>query len=847
MAEVTSMTLGGRYCVVPRDTQHQLGYLCPLGPTPGYGACLMTYGELSQLNPHAYLTLTMVGGGVVSIPGLAIVTTRKTKRSRVGDPNGLCLVELSDKRYILERFTDTKRQFNVWNPRQRSSTIDNPSCYYAETLDGSSLWTWSRVAQALWTDCGMLGAFSFPSVTINDYPKNLHFIGVNAWRALHQVLEMVGMTTAYDPVSASFSIITMGNAQPGLAAAVTAASNRYYGSADPIQSNLMRYPATIRVYFPRRDRHFGTELDSVSMGNWLTEPVRSNVSSTGVSGAQAGTILQLWDQQSALYGYTGFAENLSDLNAIATRRKTDWLNDQQYSEGRARSVYSGIVSGFRCGSEVKAVHWRYLGDEPNHGGYLTEISRHPGIPESLHTPPEDDWSEGYRPFGPEFSRHTTPGYPNVMQMVTLIAQQSNFATWSATVGRLDPSITLAGPVYSSLESCYVQFVNSDAFRVVPTVTPETTINHTRVYKPKEGDRYLARANGVTVDVGGMTLPLYTARLDQPQLVWWAELYEDVDAGSYASPAGPFTAKLFTVNSSAVWSDTGLVLNRIYNTGGSLSSGTRVMLYFDQTGNLFHVLGIASSGTVIRLVKLSESLYPCTSIGALEGPVEAEVYDCEVLEDVPNYTPSGDMLEIYNATATYYEKDTFALVAETEGCGVAMIVEGFHPGVFLATLGSPLASGGSSTATLQVGEPDVDIVDPFFHPIDAGSVIAIVHDGTGDWFPVQVEMTLDEMVCEVVCAPSLSVSYREVRFDYAIEACPAAGDAIALSAGESDGVRADRFGNQLPPEILTDYVDLTSLVVANHSPLVHGAVSTTTDNTGGGSPWSTSGPIGPIGG
>lgn len=105
-----------------------------------------------------------------------------------------------------------------------------------------------------------------------------------------------------------------------------------------------------------------------------------------------------------------------------------------------------------------------------------------------------------------------------------------------------------------------------------------------------------------------------------------------------------------------------------------------------------------------------------------------------------------------------------------------------------------------------------------------------------------------MVCEVVCAPSLSVSYREVRFDYAIEACPS-GDALAASTGASDGagMLVDRFGSQLPPEILTDYVDLTSLVVANHSPIVHGAVSTTTDNTGGGSPWSTSGPIGPIGG
>lgn len=835
--ETTFMTLAGRPCVIPERPGMNLGYLCPLGPVSGYGACLMTWGELSAINVNAYVTLSMgAGGTVISLPGLIVAKAQKVSRSASGLTSGLYKVELADKRLILNKFTDTRRQFNVWNPRQRATSIDAPQNYYAETLDGSDLWTWSRVAQALWTDCGFLGSFAFPSVTLNDRPKNLHYWGVNAWRALHEVLAFVGMTTAYDPVAATFSIVSMGQVQPGLAAVVTAAGPRYFGSADPIESNLAKYPETIKVYFPRRDRHFGTERDSVSAGNWITEPARTSVKSTGAAGAQAGSVLQMWDTQPSIYGYTAIAENAVDTNAIAERRKNDWLNDQLYSESRARTVYSGILSGFRCGSQVKAVHWRYLGDGEQPGGFLTEVSRHPGLPASLHT--GEEWGEEYESFRPEFSRHSTPHYPDSTQIVVLGVQQSNFATWSGTVGRLDPAITVGGgATFSNLETCFIQFINSDAARVVPTTVAETTKNHTLLYKPKAGDRYEARANGVTTSVGDVTLPLYTARLDNPQLIWWAELYEDVDAGTYSSPSGPFEAKLFTVSSGAAWTDTGLILNRIYNTGSALVSGTRVMLYFDQAANLFHVLGVASAGAMIRLVKLSESLYPCTSIGSVEGPVTAAVYDCEVLEGAPNFTPSGDTLEVWNATATYYEKDTFALVSEEAGCGVAMIIEGFHPGVHLATLGSPLASGGTSTATLQVGEDDVDIVDPFFHPIDPGSEIAIVHDGTGDWFPVQVEMSTDSMVCAVVCSPTLQVSYREVLFDYAIEVCPAP-DAVSSSSEEAGGLSHDLLSVSFPPEILTEYVDVSVLAAINTNPAVPGFAG------GGGYQFGTDGPVGP---
>lgn len=844
--ETTYMTLAGRPCVVPQDSSRNLGYLCPLGATPGYGACLMTWGELSQVNIHSYVTLAM-GSGVngVSLPNLVVVKAQKITRSAQGHSGGLFLVELSDARYLAAKFNDTNRHFNVWNPRQRAAAIDNIACYYAETLDGSSLWTWSRVAQQLWTDCGLLGSFAFPSVTLNDYPKNLHFVGVNAWSALHQVLSLVGLTTAYDPVSATFSILALGAPQPGLNSLVAAAAPRYYGAADPLESNLAKYPAAIRVYFPRRDRHYGTERDSPSNANWITEPVRVTQVNTGVSGALAGTRLTLWDNQPAIYDYNGFVENSTDLNTITNRRKTDWLNDQSYSESRARTVYSGIISGFRCGSQVKAVHWKYLGMADDHGGYLTEISRHPGLPVALLT--DGDWSERYEPFAPEFSRHVTPGYPDSMQLVELTLQQSNYATWSGVVKRLNPEITIGvGPVYSSLESCFIQFVNEDAYRVVPTASPESTINHTRVYKPQAGDRYLARANGVTTSIESVTLPLYTARLDNPQLIWWAELYEDVDAGSYASPSGPFAAKLFIPQAGgAAWLDTGLTLTQIYNTQGAFATGSRVALAFDPEANLFHVLGAVGTGATIRVAKLAESLYPCVDPASPEGPAVATLYECTVVDDAPSFTPVMDggeavTIELWNVLQNYYAKDTFVRYDGSD-C-VYMVTEGFHPGAHIGVLGSALGVSGTSTATLQVGEPDIDVYDPFLHPIDAGQGAAWVYEPTEDsWFAVQVEMTPGEMVCDIVCSNgSLAVSYRDVRFDYTIEACPAAESLLVASTSADDGtgVLFDLLSVQIPPELLTDYVDVSVLAAVYTNPAVPGVMG------GGGYSFGTSNPVGP---
>lgn len=812
-ATPTSMTLSGRPCVVPKRGGWNLGYLCPLGQTPGYAACLMTLAELSQLNREADQTLRLTAVETVTIPGLIFVKATKVSRSYIGDPKGLYLVELADRRLLLERFSDTRRQFNIWNPRQRAANAENIACYYAETLDGSQLWTWQRVAQALWTDCALLGSFSFPSGSVSDKPKNLHYWGVNAWQALHEVLEMVGLTTAYDPVAATFSIVALGQIQAAAGVVANAAANRYYGSADPIESNRARYPAEIKVYFPRRDRHFGTERDSVSTGNWITEPARASVNPTGVSGAQAGTVLQLWDQQPSIYHYSGFAENTIDTNAIGTRRKNDWLADQQYSESRAQAVYSGIVAGFRCGSQVKAVHWRLTADgDP--GGYLTEVSRHPGMPESLHTPRREAWSVGYRRFGPEFSRHATPHYPDSMQLVQLTLQQSNYATWSGTVCRLDPAITLgSGPTFSGLESCFVQFINKDAWRVVPTSVPETTSLHTRVYKPKAGERYLARANGVTTSVGDVTLPLYTARLDNPQTIWWAELYEDVDAGTYAEPAGPFTAKLIVPQAAgAPWLDTGLTLTKIYNTAAAFASGTRVALYFDLEADLFHVLGAAGTGTTIRLAKLRASLYPCTDPGDPEGPVTADLYDCtvEAPGEPPVFSATGDTVELWNVLQNYYQKNTFAEFAEI-GCGAAMVVEGYRPTVHLGVLASPLASFGTSNAILSPGEPNINVTDPFSHPIDASTGCAFVYDWAEEaWYAVQVGMHLEEMVCEVICnGGNLEVAYRDVRIDYTIEDCPQAAPSAVTAEGGS-GLALELLSAVLEPAITSEYVDLGSL-------------------------------------
>ena len=364
----------------------------------------------------------------------------------------------------------------------------------------------------------------------------------------------------------------------------------------------------------------------------------------------------------------------------------------------------------------------------------------------------------------------------------------------------------------------------------------------RLYKPKAGDRYLARANGVTTDISGNTLPLYTARLDQPQLIWFAELYEDVDAGTYAQPSGPYTAKLFVTDSAPTWTDTGLILSRIYNTQQAFSSGTRVVLYYDIDANLFHILGTASVGAAIRVAKLRESLYPCTDPATPEGPVLADVYTCTLNgggDPIFQPTVPEETVELWNVTANYYQKFTFVRFDQDQQCGVAMVTEGWHPGVFKGVLSSPLPADGTSNAVLLGGEPMVDVADPFNHPIDAILLCALVYDAVeGTWYSVQSEMTVSEMVCAVTCNPSLAVSYRDLRFDYAIEPCPAPAPTPGSTAEDGGGISLDVLSVAFPPEILEEYIDVSVLAAVYTNPAVPGLIG------GGGYSFGTANPIGP---
>lgn len=518
-------------------------YTCPLGPATGVGYVLMLQSDVVLINksttPKSLVFQTVgVGKETVEIKNLFLEkATRVDGGSEPDDPNALQLVKLVDIRYQLNRWSATipKSNYNLRN----WSGGDPDRFYIRETVsDFQTPLTWNQVIKQLWDACNLLG----PYINVSAFdalppPEDLYLDGVNAWRAMNELLVKIGYTTLYNPLAATFSVIRLRGENT-----VNLRNNTPHilYDANAINGGACVAPQTIRVNFPVKYEDHGYERDSQPTNNWVsTVSGFAVILPTNVAGAVAGTQLQLWDSTPAvkLQGTDHAAttlQNQGDITSIAFTRVDSWLRNRA-AVNRDHLIYSGLYLIFPA-TNIRRVVWRDWGEELN--GMVTEVMDYPGLDSGMEVSHGDfslesydggeKANELYQP--PDFGRHTWSDYPSLSQLVRIT---------TGTAGEVEGRITAAegtnifggkvikfNPATKAIEvieDCWV-YVEGGPSSPAPI---EVAVN----------DVTLSRLSGMYVGSGENRLPLYVASIPEnsDKSIRWGFVTETVYAWNTPEP------------------------------------------------------------------------------------------------------------------------------------------------------------------------------------------------------------------------------------------------------------------------------------------------------------------------
>jgi len=501
--------LGGKRLTHPREVyeyaitnrtptdfwQRANSYTCGRGEKPGQAWVLMTRKLLDELGRNEFHTLRFVDGKtIIDIENLSIVKSSTMSQSVAGDARAPRLVYLEDKRRQLQ-YSSINAQYNVRIPAP--STTSGTGLYYTASLNSGSVWTWQTLATNLWASLPSTVAGTAPALpyTPDGTPEGWRFIGVSAWRGLHVVLEKIGCTTVYDPILDVFTYVQLGVAQTGLLAALDRIEDRKLYDYDPQENyQLANMPEKIRVFFARRETYHGIEMDTPLVDNWEMSPAVSKDYATAIAGAQAGTIVSVWDDLPALFDYTNLNTNSAALQTRANEIGLNIVRRIDVSEERLRRTYSGLVKTIIPGAEISELIWRDYGDG---GGLVTEIVRRP-ITERI---AQRDKTVDEHLATLDLSRPSYPVHPRVAQLVQVDdGASATGADLTANVDGLFPGFVIRWTAvgYDTLEACWIR--PSDL----------SGVSESAIVQLKQKDRLIARLYGIATS-GGSTRPVYLVR------------------------------------------------------------------------------------------------------------------------------------------------------------------------------------------------------------------------------------------------------------------------------------------------------------------------------------------------
>ena len=501
--EPGALVIHARENATPLDAwQRANSYTCPRGPEPGVAWLVMLRSDLDALGKNSFHQLIWDDGTTkLTIPSLAIVRSYSLNIAKAGATDAARLVEFVDKRRQL-KLSSTNTQYNVRIPAP--SATSGATLYYTDSRDGGlSRWSWQTMLDDIWGDLpSTAGTAPTLPYSPNDRPEGFRFIGVSSWEALHVVLGKIDCTTVYNPITDTFSYVRLGTTQSGLAGSVTDLSNRLRYDYDPGDDyQLANMPATVRVFFPRREQLHGIEKDTPDSSNWEMSPTVSKDHTTSITGALSGTVMAVWDDLPALVNSSGSNINSTNLQTRADEIGGNIVNTINVSDERMRRTYSGITTDILPGSEVAEVHWRNFGDET---GLVTEILNKPdgeGIGPGI---ARDPAYVGEHLATYDLSRNSHPVYPRVSQLVQVDDGASTTgATLTANGDGLFPGFVRrwAAGALSTLDACWIRAVDLET-----TASP----SEANVIDLRQKDTLIGRLSGIETS-GGTTLPAYMCR------------------------------------------------------------------------------------------------------------------------------------------------------------------------------------------------------------------------------------------------------------------------------------------------------------------------------------------------
>ena len=567
----TLVTFNGIRCLNPAvllteaerhgySTGHWYGkvnsWVNPAGKVPGYGYILLSRKDLDGIaDLNGYFPLAFKWGIATATLARCYIAEAKALYCSVNPGSTSATQTVKDNTAYLVKLTDSRRILSLasiakaYNVRQQPSTtvwataLTAGQCH-TETLNAGFLWTWQTMLDSIWGLLPSGPAGSSPTLpggySPHASPENFTFYGLSAWDAYHVVLDRLSLTLSYNPLTNAFTLVKLGAAQLSTAgASLDSALSTIFpyllASQFPIKPASTNIPATIRVYFPRVDKQYGTEKETARTGNWRVNPLTSVDTVTGVTGAVANTVLHVWDDLPGLSDLTGTLLNAAALDARAAEVAANILARLQQSGDRQLSRYRGIHTSIMPGSEIREVVWADYGDA---GGMFTEYRDYDEQfqPNSLASSPVSGVGSGGSSGGggsgveavgglsvpnmgfgsqhsqfleaaifpsrerlgpPDLQRSSVPTFPRTLQIAKVTTTSGpaidgdevapfSGVTWEGYVQRLDPDTG----AFSNEELCYIVVTNY--------VTPTTLTR---------GEKYLVKMNGFKT-IAGDTRPCY---------------------------------------------------------------------------------------------------------------------------------------------------------------------------------------------------------------------------------------------------------------------------------------------------------------------------------------------------
>lgn len=767
-------------------------YRCPRGSEPGRAWVLLNRKDFRQgiEDKSGFHTLKFRSPfGGAEFPGLVIVKAT-SMAGLSSDLKSPLLIELADRRLINQRSTIDAR-YNVRIPAPPNCPPAAANDYYPQSLDGGSPYTWQTMVDDIVTNVTQWsGDATIPNAP-SSTPEGWRFECVNAWDALHAVLDYIGCTTAYDPVADSISIVRRGDEQAAIVQVEAAAKNRlrhdYAPETDLAYGNI---PAQVVVCFPKRYECTGVERDTPRADNWeMLDHVHVETANTGITNAVGKCVVN--GDLSAMMGCDDAVTNTAALAARAAEIAADYARNWDTKYGR---MYAGIVTALKPGSRITLVTYRDYGDEV---GLVTEFTASKAAGPCNQREDVDgccraagDEYERLRP--PDLSRKTHPTtYPRELQLVQVVTGGSAGDCVQANAcglfaGKVIRYCSTDGP--EVLEDCWIKIVNCD-----DGFTGDVAV--------REGGYHLGRLSGCE-DCAGCELPVYLAVPSaEPVLVRLTSCLE---------PGGTATAVIQDGDG-----DGGCDSLTLHDSAerNFLVPCEKVFAFFDCASGQWEVLG---ENGLFRHGKATEDI-DCDSSGEVAPYCEqnlcpgsgAPTADCEGAASSCTVTACNE----WGSTRKIFSDEEVFI--RFDACQKQWYILPFPRNrMWSATLASDLCSGGSASLTTPrtaldvcnddtIFPPPTTATNPYNHCASAGDLIKVQWDETNqNWFVADV---VKKDLCPVLdvytCGDTDGIAKAQMRIcaEYCdadiptegclvigIRACPSGSGSGSGSGAECDG-------------------------------------------------------------